>query len=227
MDIDPGSPWYDSTFIQRFQVADLAARDVTPELAWEDKEDLVRRDMFLLLAHWLRRREVRGAVAEVGVGDGMTAALLCSVFPDSDIYLMDTFSGYCPEDVELERERTGMRVGTYAGRAMSPSAVAARIGNQRRVRLLTGKFPDSAVAEVTTKQFCLVHLDVDLYGPTRAGLEFFARRMQAGGFIAVHDYNAWPGARRAVDEFLEARNWPAVPIADKSGSIIICVPEAG
>jgi O-methyltransferase len=50
-----------------------------------------------------------------------------------------------------------------------------------------------------------VHVDVDLYEPTRACLEYFYPRMAAGGIILCDDYGtpAFPGARRAWLEFCE------------------------
>ena len=66
-----------------------------------------------------------------------------------------------------------------------------------------------------------MHLDVDLYRPTHAGLELFYPLVSKGGFIVVHDYNAWPGARKATDDFLAGRPEVAVPMPDKSGSAVI------
>jgi len=64
-------------------------------------------------------------------------------------------------------------------------------------------------------------MDADLDVPTAAGLDFFWPRMPPGGFVVVHDYNAWPGARLAVDRFLDGHHAAAVPMPDKSGSIVL------
>ena len=44
-----------------------------------------------------------------------------------------------------------------------------------------------------------VHLDVDLYEPTRACLDYFLPRLSPGGFVICDDYGAptFPGAARA------------------------------
>jgi hypothetical protein len=39
--------------------------------------------------------------------------------------------------------------------------------------------------------------------------------------IVVHDYNAWPGARIAVDRFRNRETPVAVPMPDKAGSIVL------
>ncbi len=57
--------------------------------------------------------------------------------------------------------------------------------------------------EVADRRFCLVYLDVDLYDPTRAALEFFHPRVNQGGLMICDDsgLDKCPGARRAMLEF--------------------------
>lgn len=52
-----------------------------------------------------------------------------------------------------------------------------------------------------------VHVDVDMYEPTKASLEFFWDSVIPGGCIVIDDYNhaVFEGATRAVDEFLASR----------------------
>ena len=60
------------------------------------------------------------------------------------------------------------------------------------------------IPEVESKKFAFVHVDVDLYQPTLDSLKFFYPRLLPGGVIVVDDYgySVFPGAKRAVDEFL-------------------------
>lgn len=53
-------------------------------------------------------------------------------------------------------------------------------------------------------QFCLVHIDCDLYESAKTCLNFFAPRIVPGGFIIVDDYDfeLCPGVEKAVDEFI-------------------------
>ena len=66
-----------------------------------------------------------------------------------------------------------------------------------------------------------VHIDPDLYEPTKEGLILFYPLLSQGGIMLIHDYNAWPGARKAVDEFFLDKNEYVIPMPDKSGSAII------
>lgn len=52
-----------------------------------------------------------------------------------------------------------------------------------------------------------LHVDVDMYEPTKASLEFFWDSVIPGGCIVIDDYNhaVFEGATRAVDEFLSTR----------------------
>jgi O-methyltransferase len=72
-----------------------------------------------------------------------------------------------------------------------------------------------------SRQFAFVHLDADLYEPTLAGLRFFYPRVAPGGFLIVHDYNAWAGARKAVMDFMQDKVETVVPLPDKSGSALV------
>ena len=54
------------------------------------------------------------------------------------------------------------------------------------------------------RKFALIHIDLDLYEPTRNALEFGWEKLSDGGSLICDDYGfiTCPGATRAVDEFL-------------------------
>ncbi len=56
-----------------------------------------------------------------------------------------------------------------------------------------------------------VHVDVDLYEPTLACLEYFVPRLAPGGVIINDDYGSqsFPGAGRAWDLYFEDFGLPA------------------
>jgi O-methyltransferase len=69
----------------------------------------------------------------------------------------------------------------------------------------------------------LVSLDVDLYKPTLAGLNYFYPRLVKGGCIFIHDYNnrRYKGVRSAVEEFTDAAGLPIVQLPDFAGTAIL------
>ena len=64
-----------------------------------------------------------------------------------------------------------------------------------------------SVAGLVDCRFALVHIDVDLYEPTRDSLAFFGPRMSDGGLIVIDDYGSagFPGSKVAVDEYRARR----------------------
>jgi O-methyltransferase len=69
-----------------------------------------------------------------------------------------------------------------------------------------------------------VLLDLDLFDPTRAILEFFYPRLSRGGYLIVHDYNNeesdW-ACKRVLDSFLADKPERLVELGDVWGSALI------
>jgi hypothetical protein len=61
-------------------------------------------------------------------------------------------------------------------------------------------------AEHPELKIALLHVDVDVYAPTRCALEQLYDRVVPGGIVMLDDYPTVAGATRAVDEFFAARN---------------------
>ena len=72
------------------------------------------------------------------------------------------------------------------------------------------------------RRYCFVHIDVDLYAPTLASLEFFYPRLNPGGVLICDDYgfSTCPGATRAVDEFLEDKPEAVVHVPTGQGFFV-------
>ena len=73
------------------------------------------------------------------------------------------------------------------------------------VSIHKGWIPDVfATAPIATEKFAFLHVDVDLYEPTKACLDYFFARLSPGGVIFISNYNVshWPGSIQAVDEFV-------------------------
>ncbi len=95
------------------------------------------------------------------------------------------------------------------------------------LHLHQGFFPDT-FAGLEQRRWRLVHLDADLYAPTRAALERFWPRMVPGGILLVHDYNShFAGTRQAVDEYFAPLGLDPVPLCDKAGSVVLRKPRQG
>ncbi len=222
MDIHPRSMWYKPDFVARtggfYPPNDTQRRLIADLEPW----DCVRRDMLVLLLRSLVVRGVDGDLVELGVYRGWTARLLHAYLPERTLHLFDTFAGFASEDVAAERATTGHVANAGDFGDTSESSVRSLVGgDESRVRTYPGMFPQTFPPALGERRFAFVHLDADLYEPILAGLQTFYPLVTPGGFIVVHDYNAWPGSRAAVDEFFASRPEVPVPMPDKSGSVVI------
>lgn len=78
-----------------------------------------------------------------------------------------------------------------------------------------GYFPDTT-AGLENEQYAFVNIDVDLYKPILAGLEYFWPRLAENGYLLVHDYfsASYAGAKIAIEEFAEKHHVGFIPIGD-------------
>lgn len=219
MDIDPSSPWFSREFVDNF--GGFNPPGDSRILNQMHPGDRVRSDMLLLLLREITVRKILGSMAELGVHRGISARLLHHYCPERKLYLFDTFSGFSEADFAKESIKIGynqQQQFTDTDVDLVLKTIAPQNSNAIPV---VGWFPTSVTAEIKNEIFAFVHLDADLEAPIAAGLDFFWPRMNVGGFVVVHDYNAWPGARLAVDRFLTRQRAAAVPMPDKSGSIVL------
>jgi hypothetical protein len=107
-----------------------------------------------------------------------------------------------PPDRRLVLVRRAERAGGHRLAAAGPDRRRPAQG-----RFYPGWIPER-FNEAAACRFCFVHIDVDLYQPTRDSLEFFYPRMSPGGMIVCDDYGYvnCPGAKQACDEL--AADWP-------------------
>jgi hypothetical protein len=148
--------------------------------------------------------KIEGEIAEVGVYRGGSARLICEVRGTRTLYLFDTFEGL-PVTNHLD---SLFGAGQYAA---SFEAVQAYLSKFPNIHIYKGLFPATS-GPVADKRFSFVHLDVDLYQPTRDALDFFYPRLNAGGMFLIHDYLWAEGVRRAVQEFFAARMEPILEL---------------
>lgn len=167
-------------------------------------------------------KNVKGAVAEAGVYRGTFAAYINRFFVDRNLYLFDTFEGFTLKDIEVEKENgyTLMNAGYYSD--TSVKMVVDKMPFREKVIIKQGYFPDTT--QGIEESFCFVSLDMDLYQPIKAGLEYFYPRLNRGGFIFIHDCNIghvnYKGARKALLEFVEKENIGYVMLADNKTAAI-------
>jgi len=143
-----------------------------------------------------RTRTLPGDMAELGVWKGGSARTLVDAAPDKKLHLFDTFTGL-PEPSEHDPHLTASMFNDASEEAVRDALQGFN------VEFYVGEFPGTLTPQLEDTEFCLVHLDADLYEPTKAALEFFWPRLMPGGAVVLDDYNhpRCTGVNKAVDEF--------------------------
>lgn len=202
-------------------------------IGYGDGNDYGRIRTLELLISEIKEKNLEGAIAELGVLGGGYSKILNYYFPNKELYLYDTFEGFDKRDIEQD-----LRDGKFTQewidifKDTSLEAVQKYVGVKENIHYRKGYFPDSILDDEKGKKFCLVSLDADLYNPTLEGLKFFYPRLENGGYLIIHEYNAisfdkgaiqdFSGVKRAVKDFeTQFGKIKYVPITDRNGSLVI------
>jgi O-methyltransferase len=188
-------------------------------------DNLLRQCRFYSTFQWADHaaKLPQGDVIECGCWHGHSTIAIATILRDRGFtgrfHVFDSFEGGL-SDFETEDD------GVFAlSAAEKDQLVTAFASSEDFVRSVTSEFrfvdlhkgwiPD-VFADFQPGPVRFVHIDVDMYGPTKATLELFWDTLVSGGVMVCDDYNysIFEGANRAVDEFL----------ADKQPTLVYKVP---
>lgn len=168
-----------------------------------------------------------GLIVECGCWNGLSSFVMChyvrrydSHFRGAGFHICDSFAGLStPTAADSLSDQTlfdlTQQFGTVTG------AFSARLENVRsalavfpEIAYHPGWIPES-LQTLAEAEYKFVHVDVDLYTPTRGAVEYFYPRLVHGGLIICDDYGSlgWPGAKRAIDEYCARHNLPLLTIS--------------
>jgi predicted O-methyltransferase YrrM len=167
------------------------------------------RGLYQAIQH-VTERKIAGAIVECGTARGGSAALLGLAMKRFNerrpLWVFDTFEGMPPPtaadpDFEIAAPYTGSCRGDLA----DVTRLFERLEILGDARLVKGRFEDT-LPRNDTGAIAVLHVDGDWYESVKVCLEHLYDRVSPGGIIQIDDYGHWQGARKAVDEFLEARH---------------------
>nr|WP_297765400.1 TylF/MycF/NovP-related O-methyltransferase [uncultured Butyrivibrio sp.] len=189
-------------------------------------DEYFRFRTFEFVAKEIRRKNIEGAVAELGVFRGVFSALINDIFPDRQIYLFDTFEGFNDEEARREIENGYCDESFIEAHKISgEDAVMSALPYPKKGVICKGFFPSSIPEKVYEEKFAFVSLDVDFEESTYQGLKFFYPRLSEGGAIFIHDYHtaSLEGVEIAVRRYEKDNRFDlkCVPIADRAGTLIV------
>jgi len=162
-----------------------------------------------------------GAMAGCGFFVGCSGFLRAQARPDAKLYLFDSFSGLSDVGSEDRVQGGDVREWVAGDLVASQQELQKNLRGFENVVVLPGWIP-ARFPDVADEVFRLVHIDVDLYQPTRDSLEFFYPRLANGGVIVLDDYGflTCPGARLAADEFAAREGNRVVHLPTGQGLLI-------
>jgi hypothetical protein len=176
---------------------------------WTDRKFFLRELLGLA-------SQVPGDTAEAGVYRGASSWLICDTLRDAGKkhYAFDSFEGLSdPKPVD----------GSYwhAGDMLSAESEARTLLEPFGAVVCKGWIPD-VFDQADVGPLSFAHIDVDLYEPTLASMEFFYPRLVPGGVLLSDDYGltTCPGATRAMDEYMNDRPEPILHSPTGQGVII-------
>lgn len=155
---------------------------------------------------------VPGDAVEVGTYQGgsayfIAAALRAHSIADARLHVFDTFEGH--PGAAITEFDPGQNPGHFA--TTSYEDVRDYLSPFPNIELHRGDVLETLTG-LPDARYRLVHLDTDLYLPTKTCLEYFEPRLSPGGVVVLDDYSAkrCEGVRDAVDEYLaESRAFQA------------------
>lgn len=174
-----------------------------------------------------------GDFVEIGVHRGGSAAMIADVLrsaPDRTLWLFDRW-GDLPEPTEKD----GHRQTQYA-RDNIPEKLAALVDDKplkdtRHLLEDTLGFTqaqyeqgwyDETFGRYRGDKIAFASIDCDYYESSVLALEFVERHASKGCRIVMDDYDTWPGARAATDEFAAKRGLKVEPTG--LGTALLTLP---
>jgi hypothetical protein len=162
---------------------------------------------------------LRGEIIECGVFKGnslMRWIKFRSLLENSysrKIYGFDTFGNFPEASIEEEknkREEFIKEAGDQSVKKDDLIEYLKKLNLYENIFLIEGDINinvPSFVDKFSEIRIALLHIDVDLYEPTKICLDKFYPHIVKGGIIILDDYGAFPGANKAIEEFLEDKDF--------------------
>ena len=152
---------------------DVANNLVSKQLIILENEyyDKIRFFSFWFQIKRLKRENIKGDFAELGVHKGETAKIIYEMDPTRKLHLFDTFTGFAEKDLEQENTKGG-KYSTKEFSDTNLETVKEYMNAGENVIYYPGYFPSTAIG-LDNRKFSFVNIDADLYLPTIEALCFF------------------------------------------------------
>jgi hypothetical protein len=163
-------------------------------------------------------RDVPGDVFELGVFKGVSLIRLCNFRTaiENDfarkIVGFDAFGKFPNSNLSLSTDHDFIKVWeSESGDGLSLEEVNRLIEFKgiQNISLVQGDIREiipQYLANFPWTKIALLHLDLDVYEPTKYALEVLFPYISSGGVVMLDDYSTVEGANKAVDNFVLEKN---------------------
>ncbi len=175
---------------------------------------------------FLKQLNIHGSIIELGVARGaslMTWYHLSSIYEPSnysrEIIGFDTFKGFPKldaKDIYTDSISANMKIGGFSvepnikediEKSVKIHDLTRYLNHIKKLRLIKGDIEETLPTFLDDNPYLIVsllHIDVDIYQPTKIGLELLVPRIPKGGVILFDEINSklFPGETEALKDVL-------------------------
>ena len=170
-----------------------------------DLIDLLLKSIFL-----------EGDIIEFGVWRGHTTKRMAAVAKNAGakkkLYACDSFEGFGDEVITSQDTSLFRPASRLKKKFTAANDVPDKLDEFFKCfdldgLCVKGYFNQSLNTIDNTTKYCFAHVDCDAYTSHLDCLNYVYQRMSKGGCVVFDDYDKkpWPGAKKAVDEFLSGK----------------------
>ena len=183
---------------------------------------------YVTIAYVIAAR-IPGELVEAGVAAGGAAASLflaaAALGAPRGLHLYDTFAGMPLAVASVDSEKALAWTGRINHSVAEVGAFLADVGVPPGMTVFhVGDILATPAASLPCA-ISLFRLDTDWHASYVWALQRVLPRLSPGGVILLDDYNDWPGARKAVNDFLALPEHAAIGFSG-SDPPMLCMPTA-
>lgn len=150
------------------------------------------------ISNW---EDAPGSIAEFGVASGATTRMLARLAPNRRVWAFDTFEGMPREDYT-----EALDYHNPPGKFNPHKTVEELFRGVKNITPVIGRFADTLDGLTMHPKIFLAYIDCDYYASHKQVLEWLPSRLLPGAMLVFDDYKNCPGAKKAIDEFVEKYN---------------------
>ena len=208
--------------LKDFMKRKKSLNDIKPNEIWDSenifhlKTDISRIGKLIYHYEFYKKiLNVPGDIVECGVFKGISLIRFLtyrSILENNNsrkVYGFDSFgkfpSAENPDDKEFIKKWENSAGDGISKDELNKILLEKKFENFELIKGDVHKTIPNFIKDKDSTKIALLHLDMDVYEPTKYAINKLFERMSSNGIILIDDYVAVEGATRAIDEFLKPK----------------------